>query len=92
MEAGGSTAGGAGIKLAYKTALENFMPEGNNRVILCTDGDFNIGASSDDDMVRLIEKERDNGIYISVLGFGMGNYRTAKWSKLLIKETAIMLI
>ena len=82
LEAGGSTAGGAGIKLAYKTALENFMPEGNNRVILCTDGDFNIGASSDDDMVRLIEKERDNGIYISVLGFGMGNYKDSKMEQI----------
>ena len=58
------------------------MPEGNNRVILCTDGDFNIGASSDDDMVRLIEKERDNGIYISVLGFGMGNYKDSKMEQI----------
>src|SRR6185436_19409217 len=75
LEAGGSTAGGAGIKLAYKTAKENFMKNGNNRVILCTDGDFNVGASSDDDMVRLIEEERKSGVFLSVLGFGMGNYQ-----------------
>jgi Ca-activated chloride channel family protein len=82
LEAGGSTAGGAGIELAYKIAQENFMPEGNNRIILCTDGDFNIGASSDDDMVRLIEKERTKGIYLSVLGFGMGNYKDNKMEQL----------
>ena len=82
LEAGGSTAGGAGIELAYKTAQENFMQEGNNRIILCTDGDFNIGASSDDDMVRLIEKERNKGIYLSVLGFGMGNYKDSKMEQL----------
>jgi Ca-activated chloride channel family protein len=82
LEAGGSTAGGAGIELAYKTAQENFMHEGNNRIILCTDGDFNIGASSDDNVVRLIEKERTKGIYLSVLGFGMGNYKDSKMEQL----------
>ena len=82
LEAGGSTAGGAGIQLAYKTAQQNFMHEGNNRIILCTDGDFNIGASSDDEMVRLIEEERDKGIYISVLGFGMGNYKDSKMEQI----------
>lgn len=82
LEAGGSTAGGAGIQLAYKTALQHFMHEGNNRIILCTDGDFNVGASSDDDMVRLIEKERNQGIYLTVLGFGMGNYKDSKMQQL----------
>lgn len=82
LEAGGSTAGGAGIQLAYKIARQNFMRDGNNRIILCTDGDFNIGASSDDEMVRLIEQERDNGIYISVLGFGMGNYKDSKMEQI----------
>ena len=82
LEAGGSTAGGAGIQLAYKTALENFMKEGNNRVILCTDGDFNVGVSSDDDMVRLIEKERNKGIFLTVLGYGMGNYKDSKMQQL----------
>ncbi|MEP6711340.1 MAG: von Willebrand factor type A domain-containing protein [Ferruginibacter sp.] len=78
LEAGGSTAGGAGIMLAYKTAQENYMKEGNNRIILCTDGDFNVGASSDDDMVRLVEKERNKGIFLTVLGYGMGNYKDNK--------------
>ncbi len=82
LEAGGSTAGGAGIELAYKTAMQNFMKEGNNRIILCTDGDFNVGASSDDDMVRLIEKERNQGIYLTVLGYGMGNYKDSKMQQL----------
>jgi Ca-activated chloride channel family protein len=78
LEAGGSTAGGQGIKLAYKIAKENFFKEGNNRVILCTDGDFNVGASSNDEMERLIEKERQSGIFLTVLGYGMGNYKDSK--------------
>jgi Ca-activated chloride channel homolog len=82
LEAGGSTAGGAGIKLAYKTAKENFITDGNNRVILCTDGDFNVGASSDDDMIRLIGEERKSGVFLTVLGYGMGNYQDAKMQKL----------
>lgn len=82
LEAGGSTAGGAGIKLAYKTAKENFVKGGNNRVILCTDGDFNIGESSDDAMERLIEEERRSGVFLTVLGYGMGNYQDAKMQKL----------
>lgn len=75
LRAGGSTAGGAGIQLAYKTAVENFIEGGNNRIILCTDGDFNIGVSSDADMTRLIEDNRDKGVFLTVLGFGMGNYK-----------------
>lgn len=82
LEAGGSTAGGAGIKLAYKTAEEYFVKGGNNRVILCTDGDFNIGVSSDDDMERLIEQERKSGVFLTVLGYGMGNYKDNKMQKL----------
>jgi len=82
LQAGGSTAGGAGIKLAYKIAMENFMKGGNNRVMLATDGDFNVGASSDDDMEKLIEKERESGISLSVLGFGMGNYKDSKMETL----------
>jgi Ca-activated chloride channel homolog len=82
LEAGGSTAGGAGIKLAYKTARENFFRNGNNRVILCTDGDFNVGVSSDDDMVRLVEEERKSGVFLTVLGYGMGNYKDSKMQKL----------
>ena len=82
LEAGGSTAGGAGIKLAYKTAKENFVESGNNRVILCTDGDFNVGVSSDDDLERMIEKERKSGVFLTVLGYGMGNYKDNKMQKL----------
>ncbi len=82
LEAGGSTAGGEGIQLAYKIARENFMTKGNNRVILATDGDFNVGVSSDDELVRMIEKERKSGVFLSVLGFGMGNYKDNKMQQL----------
>jgi Ca-activated chloride channel family protein len=78
LQAGGSTAGGEGIKLAYKVAKQNFIQNGNNRLILATDGDFNVGVSSDDDLVRLIEKERESGVFLSVLGYGMGNYKDNK--------------
>ncbi|MFT4023027.1 MAG: von Willebrand factor type A domain-containing protein [Flavihumibacter sp.] len=78
LEAGGSTAGGEGIMLAYKQARENFRKNGNNRVVLCTDGDFNVGASSDAAMEKLIEKERESGVFLTVLGYGMGNYQDAK--------------
>lgn len=78
LEAGGSTAGGAGIELAYKIAHEQFKKNGNNRVILATDGDFNIGASSNAEMERLIEEKRDAGVFLTVLGFGMGNYKDSK--------------
>jgi Ca-activated chloride channel family protein len=82
LYAGGSTAGGEGIKLAYKTAQQNFVKGGNNRVILCTDGDFNVGMSSDDAMERLIEKKRSTGVFLTVLGYGMGNYQDSKMQKL----------
>lgn len=82
LEAGGSTAGGAGIKLAYQTAQENFLKDGNNRVILCTDGDFNVGASSDDALENLIEQKRSSGVYLTVLGYGTGNYQDSKMQKL----------
>ncbi len=82
LKAGGSTAGGEGIQLAYKIARENFVKGGNNRVILATDGDFNVGASSDAEMVRLIEKERESGVFLTVMGFGMGNYKDNKMQQL----------
>lgn len=82
LQAGGSTAGGAGIQLAYKVARENFIEKGNNRVILATDGDFNIGPSSDDELVQIIEQERKKGVFLSVLGFGMGNYKDNKMQQL----------
>jgi len=78
LQSGGSTAGGAGLKLAYKVAQENFIEEGNNRIILATDGDFNVGASSNAEMERLIEEKREYGIFMTVLGFGMGNYKDDK--------------
>lgn len=82
LSAGGSTAGGAGIQLAYKVAREHLMGSGNNRVILATDGDFNVGLSSDAELVRLIEKEREHGIFLTVLGFGFGNLKDSKMEKL----------
>jgi len=82
LSAGGSTAGGAGINLAYKVAKQNFIKNGNNRVLLATDGDFNVGIRSDEGLVRLIEKKRDDDIFLSVLGFGMGNYQDNKMQQL----------
>ncbi|PKA84549.1 Ca-activated chloride channel family protein [Ulvibacter sp. MAR_2010_11] len=82
LESGGSTAGGEGIKLAYKIAEENFIKGGNNRVILATDGDFNVGASSDRAMEDLIVDKRKSGVFLTCLGFGMGNYQDAKMETL----------
>ena len=78
LQSGGSTAGGAGLKLAYKVAQENYIEEGNNRIILATDGDFNVGASSNAEMERMIEEKREHGVFMTVLGFGMGNYKDDK--------------
>src|SRR5512133_1173544 len=78
LQAGGSTAGSAGLKLAYETAEENYMKNGNNRIILATDGDFNVGPSSNAEMERMIELYMNKGIFISVTGFGMGNYKDDK--------------
>jgi len=78
LEAGGSTAGGAGLKLAYSEAQKNFIRGGNNRIILATDGDFNVGESSNGGMERLVEEKREQGVFITVLGFGMGNVKDDK--------------
>lgn len=78
LSAGGCTAGAKGIITAYKVAKKYFTKGGNNRVILATDGDFNIGVSSDGEMTELIESKRDDGIFLTVLGFGMGNYKDSK--------------
>ncbi|WP_052598934.1 von Willebrand factor type A domain-containing protein [Aureispira sp. CCB-QB1] len=75
LEAGGSTAGGAGIELAYKIAKKNLVADGNNRVIIATDGDFNVGASSTTDLEKLIVEKRKDDIFLTVLGYGMGNYK-----------------
>ena len=82
FRAGGSTAGGAGIKLAYKVAKENLIKGGNNRVILATDGDFNVGVSSTGDLVRLIEEKRKDGIFLTICGFGMGNYKDGRMEQI----------
>lgn len=82
LSAGGSTAGAAGIQLAYQVARKNYVGGGNNRVVLCTDGDFNVGVSSDGELVKLIEKERESGVFLTVLGFGMGNYQDGKMQQL----------
>jgi Ca-activated chloride channel family protein len=82
LQAGGSTAGGAGIQLAYQVAKENFLTEGNNRVILATDGDFNVGVSSTDALVNLVEAKRGDGIFLTTLGFGMGNIKDNRLEQL----------
>jgi len=82
LEAGGSTNGGEGIRLAYHVAQEQFAAGGVNRVILCTDGDFNVGTTSQGDLVRLIEEKAKSGVFLTVLGFGMGNYKDSTLEKL----------
>jgi Ca-activated chloride channel homolog len=82
LEAGGSTAGGAGLRLAYDVARENSLPEGNNRLILATDGDFNVGVSSDAEMIRLVEARREEGTFLTVLGFGTGNLKDTKMEQM----------
>ena len=82
LEAGGSTNGGAGIQLAYRIARQHFVRGGVNRVVLATDGDFNVGVTSQDELVRLIEKERENGVFLSVLGVGTGNLKDSTLEKL----------
>lgn len=82
LKSGGSTAGGAGIKLAYKIAKANFIEGGNNRVILASDGDFNVGVSSTSEMTRLIEEKRKDGVFMTVLGFGMGNYKDGRMEQI----------
>lgn len=82
VESGGSTAGGEGIELAYKIAKENLLSDGNNRVILATDGDFNIGMSSSNELVSLIEEKRKDNIYLTICGFGMGNYKDGQMEQI----------
>ena len=82
LQAGGSTAGGEGIKLAYEVAQQNHIGNGNNRVILATDGDFNVGVSSEGDLVRLIESRKQQGTYLTVLGFGTGNLKDSRMEAL----------
>jgi len=82
LHAGGSTNGGAGIQLAYRVAVENFIKGGVNRVVLCTDGDFNVGVTDQSELIRLVEKNAKTGVFLTVLGFGMGNYKDSTLEKL----------
>ena len=82
LQAGGSTNGGSGIKLAYDTAVSNFIAGGINRVILATDGDFNVGVTNQGDLIRMIEEKAKSGVFLSVLGFGVGNYKDSTIEKI----------
>jgi Ca-activated chloride channel family protein len=82
LEAGGSTHGSAGIQMAYDQAMANFVPKGNNRVILCTDGDLNVGITDDDELVKLIQQKASSGVFLTVVGFGTGNLKDAKLEQL----------
>ncbi len=82
LQSGGSTNGGAGIELAYKVAADNFVKGGVNRVILATDGDFNVGTTNQSELIELIEKKAKTGVFLTVLGFGMGNYKDSTLEKL----------
>lgn len=82
LRAGGSTAGAAGIRTAYELARRSFRKSGSNRVILATDGDFNVGVSNDDELIQLIERERESGVFLTVMGFGTGNLQDAKMEQL----------
>jgi Ca-activated chloride channel family protein len=82
LQAGGSTNGASGIQLAYETAEANFITGGINRVVLATDGDFNVGITSQGDLIRLIQDKSKSGVFLSVLGFGMGNYKDSTLEKL----------
>lgn len=89
LQAGGCTNGGAGIQLAYSQAAEHFVEKGTNRVILCTDGDLNVGITSDDDLVRLIQQKAKTGVFLTVLGFGTGNLKDSKMEKLADKGNGL---
>ncbi len=82
LEAGGSTNGGEGIELAYATAMKHFKRGGVNRVILATDGDFNVGTTNQSQLIRLIQRKAKQGVFLTVLGFGMGNYKDSTLEKL----------
>lgn len=82
LNADGSTNGEGGLRLAYEQAVRNFIANGSNRVILCTDGDFNVGVSDDGELVKIIEEKATSGVYLSIFGFGMGNIKDAKLEKL----------
>ena len=82
LDADGSTAGGAAMKMAYDEAVEHYMTGGNNRIVMCTDGDFNVGVSNTDELVKMVESYLDKGIYLSIMGFGTGNYQDSRMESL----------
>ncbi|MBP5558682.1 MAG: von Willebrand factor type A domain-containing protein [Bacteroidales bacterium] len=82
LEADGSTAGGAAMKMAYDEASGHYMTGGNNRIIMCTDGDFNVGVSSTEELVEMVESYQEKGIYLSIMGFGQGNYQDSRMENL----------
>lgn len=82
LDASGSTAGGAAMKMAYDEAVEHYMVGGNNRIVMCTDGDFNVGVSSTDALVEMVESYLDKGIYLSIMGFGTGNFQDSRMESL----------
>ena len=82
LDADGSTAGGAAMKMAYDEAVEHYMQGGNNRIIMCTDGDFNVGVSDTDALVEMVESYLDKGIYLSIMGFGTGNFQDSRMESL----------
>lgn len=82
LRAGGSTAGAAGIKLAYQTAIENYVKGGSNRIILCTDGDFNVGTSSTAELVSMVAENAKKDVYLTILGFGMGNFKDSRMEEI----------
>ena len=82
LQAGGSTAGGAAMKMAYDEAVDHYITGGNNRIIMCTDGDFNVGVSNTDALVEMVEGYLDKGIYLSIMGFGTGNYADSRMESL----------
>ena len=89
LSAGGSTHGSAGIVMAYDQAMEHFVKEGTNRVILCTDGDLNVGITDDNELVKLIGQQATSGVFLTVLGFGTGNLKDSKMEKLADKGNGI---
>ena len=82
LKASGSTAGGAAMKMAYEEAAAHYISGGNNRIIMCTDGDFNVGVSSTEALVEMVESYQDKGIYLSIMGFGYGNYQDGRMESL----------
>ncbi len=89
LNAGGSTNGGQGIELAYRIARDHFIPDGTNRVILCTDGDFNVGLTSNDELIALVKRQAKSKVFLTCLGYGMGNYNDSMMEQISNKGNGI---